>query len=338
MWTQQHPVAVLALTAILITPAIATASQSPQARCEQRLLASFGRIVRGDLRALARCALGNVDSNRGMKSCARIHLPGRGLARVDQKATRVLSRSCPELCPGDRRPCDAVRVAHCAAYDLFLLRNREQINPDFFEFCSPTTSTTSTTLNSTTSTTSSSSSTTSTTSTTSSTTTTLGLPRLTITEIMLNPQATSDAIGEYFEIRNDSGRGLDLRGLIVEDLGSDRFEIQSSLFVEPDGYIVLAKNAEAADGLADFVYGSAMNLANAEDEILLSFGDRLIDAAAYGEGFPLLPGRSLERLDSQEDGSLPAAWCAADSEMLSGDWGTPSEKPGNCLQLEKPRL
>ena len=63
---------------------------------------------------------------------------------------------------------------------------------------------------------------------------------LVITEIMQNPVAVSDTVGEWFEIHNVSDRAIELAGLVIVDLGSDSFTLP------PDQSIVLPPSVEKA--------------------------------------------------------------------------------------------
>ena len=84
-------------------------------------------------------------------------------------------------------------------------------------------------------------------------------------------------------------------------------------------------------GLVDYAYGSRMTMANSEDELLLWIDGRILDSVAYNPSFPLVAGRSLERIQFDTPADSPASWCAADDAMSDGDFGSPSVMGKSCL-------
>jgi len=69
-----------------------------------------------------------------------------------------------------------------------------------------------------------------------------------ITEIMQNPNAVSDAAGEWFEVYNASSKNIDINGWYIKDAGSNSHQINngSPLIITPAGRIVLGRNASTA--------------------------------------------------------------------------------------------
>jgi len=163
---------------------------------------------------------------------------------------------------------------------------------------------------------------------------------LVITEIMNNPDAVSDADGEWFEITNVGDAPIDLMGLTIRDEGSDSFLVDASVIVMPGDYVVLGNNADMATNggvEVDFEYGGQMFLANGDDEIVIVDVDgvTVVDAVAYDGGptFPDPTGASMS-LDpastdpvSNDDG---ANWCEAVSPYGDGDLGTPGSMNDAC--------
>ncbi len=97
---------------------------------------------------------------------------------------------------------------------------------------------------------------------------------LIITEIMANPAAVSDSLGEWFELTNVSASSIDLNGLVLSDDGIDTHTIDNggSLIIAPNQLLVFGRNDDISlNGgyVPDYVY-SNFNLANFEDEIVLS--------------------------------------------------------------------
>ena len=172
-----------------------------------------------------------------------------------------------------------------------------------------------------------------TTTTTTSTTLPPGPPRLVITEIASNPEAVSDAAGEYFEILNSGAAAVDLLGLVVRDAGSDTFTVSTSLIVDAGEHVILARSISAAAGNVDYVYGSAMSLTNSTDTIALRWNGELIDSVTYGSGFPLVAGAAMSLRPSVTDGTGndgSSAWCRETAALGNGDFGSPRTATASC--------
>lgn len=146
-----------------------------------------------------------------------------------------------------------------------------------------------------------------------------------ITEIMRNPNAAGDPEGEYFEVYNTTGAAIDMAGWTISDAGADSHAIAASLVVPAGGYVVIGNVATTIPSL-DYSYGTDMNLANGEDEIILTCSGNIIDQVYYGGTFPNTAGAAMElsssHLDSvsNDDG---ANWGEATTDIGNGDLGTP---------------
>ncbi|HOX42598.1 MAG TPA: lamin tail domain-containing protein [Myxococcota bacterium] len=163
---------------------------------------------------------------------------------------------------------------------------------------------------------------------------------LVVTELMPNPAAVGDTLGEWFEIASTHAEVLELSGVRVGDADTVAFTLSpsASLPLQPGARLVLGANADEATngGLpVDWDYGS-FTLANTADSIALTAADgQLIDAVAYdaAQGWPLRAGASLLLrdgfLDAQQN-DAPAAWCPAADPYGDGDQGTPGEAGGGC--------
>jgi hypothetical protein len=160
---------------------------------------------------------------------------------------------------------------------------------------------------------------------------------LVITEIMQNPTAASDTVGEWFEVYNASGADVDLDGLVVSDLGSNLFTVTGSLVVAADSYVVFGINDDAATngGLAvDYAY-SGFTLSNGDDEILLSNSTGVIDEVLYDGGmvFPDPAGAAMSLDPASRDAVANddgANWCDATTAYGDGDLGTPGAANPAC--------
>ena len=162
---------------------------------------------------------------------------------------------------------------------------------------------------------------------------------LVITEIMKNPVAVEDTVGEWFEVRNATENPVDLLGLGVADRGSPAtsFQVTSSLRVEAGEYVVFGISANPAynGGVpVDFQF-TGFSLSNDADAVVLSNDDGELDVVFYDDlYYPDLKGRAMQlspdKLDAIENDE-GAAWCNASSAYGAGDLGTPGEANDVCL-------
>ena len=95
---------------------------------------------------------------------------------------------------------------------------------------------------------------------------------LIINEVMQNPSAVNDSEGEWFEIYNTTGSGIDIDGWIIRDDDNDSTMINNGgpLVVPAGGYLVLGPNDTlAVNGgyTRDYAYGGGWYLSNSADEI-----------------------------------------------------------------------
>ena len=170
-----------------------------------------------------------------------------------------------------------------------------------------------------------------------------GLPlrgQLAITEILQNPSAVEDSVGEWFEVQNTGDWAVDLDGVVFADDGTDDFTVDASVIIEPGDYAVLGRNADPLvnGGVdVDFQY-SGFALSNSSDEVLIVVDGTEYDRVAYDNGalFPDPTGAAMSL-----DGGIPADlrdtlngdgnnWCIAVEPFGGGDLGTPGTANPPC--------
>ena len=148
-----------------------------------------------------------------------------------------------------------------------------------------------------------------------------------------------DELGEWFEIYNNFGQEINIKGLVVADGSAEpeRFTISEDLMVPASGLVVLGNNGDTATNggyEADYVYvggNAGFTLSNGEDEIILSNAQGMIDEVRYDNGanFPDDKGYSLSLapniLDAM-DNDIGTNWCNAASPFGDGDAGSPGEE------------
>ena len=160
-----------------------------------------------------------------------------------------------------------------------------------------------------------------------------------VTEIMRDPDAVSDSDGEWLELYNNTAVDMNLVGLVVYDLGSDSFTVESDLFVPAGEHVVLGENADTAtNGEVDLDYEcSGLTLGNSEDELYLEHGGIVLDTVLYGAGWPDLAGHAMSLGPDFYDPILnddPANWCDAPWQWASGDSGSPGDMNPVCCSDE----
>ena len=157
------------------------------------------------------------------------------------------------------------------------------------------------------------------------------IPRIIITEIMQNPDAVTDANGEYFELYNAEDYAVDIEGWILKDNGSDLHTISNAgpLMIAAKGFLVLGKNEDINTNggfVCDYQYGS-YTLGNGDDEIILMQPDEtVVDSVAFdgGPSWPDPTGASMELRDVRFDNNNPVNWYTSITTFGDGDFGTPA--------------
>ncbi len=164
---------------------------------------------------------------------------------------------------------------------------------------------------------------------------------ITVTEIMSNPSAVSDANGEWFEVYNPLLVDVDLEGWRFYDGGGDFFPIVGSLILPAQGYLVLGRNADPATNggvNVDYEY-SGMTLDNVDDELYIDdpTATEVLQLEYYVlDGWPLTPGASIGLNGAIAPNYGPAYsssnWCAATVLWAgsAGDAGSPGEANEVC--------
>jgi hypothetical protein len=156
-------------------------------------------------------------------------------------------------------------------------------------------------------------------------------PRVLITELLIDPDAVGDTLGEWLELHNPGDAPVNLAGWSLGTLERSEHVIAAELWLPPGAYVVLARNDDAAanGGVVAAYRYSGVGLANTSDTLVLRAPDgSIVDAVAWGaeSGLTAQPGASLERA-SLERASLddPAQWVVAAQPWpgSAGDFGSP---------------
>ena len=152
------------------------------------------------------------------------------------------------------------------------------------------------------------------------------------TEIMPDPKAVSDDLGEWVELFNTSTVEVDLAGLTVKVGTSSHTILGTKPFVvAAGGYAVLGKSTDVTKNggaKVDYAYGS-VSLANGGTvEVAIEQKGKVIDKVVYGPGlgWPPPTGGSAYQLVPAKltgtDNDAGANWCLAPAQMAAAATGT----------------
>lgn len=153
-----------------------------------------------------------------------------------------------------------------------------------------------------------------------------------ITEIMQNPNAVGDNVGEYFEIYNTTAAAINMQGWVIkDDVTASEMHVISNLIVPANGYAVLGLNNDTAVNggmVVNYVYPSVISLGNGVDGLIIECSGTIIDQVIYDDGatFPDGTGASMELAISKynaTDNDLGVNWGLGTATYGAGDLGTP---------------
>lgn len=160
---------------------------------------------------------------------------------------------------------------------------------------------------------------------------------LVVTEIMVNPDATSDSFAEWFEVWNAASFPIPLAGLVVREDVSDTVAVvtlDTADVLAPGAYYVLGKSTDTSvnGGVAvQYLLPASLSLTNTGDYLSLETSSGLIlDSTQWGEapqGASLSLDPEFMDASSNDDDSH---YCAAVTLLASGDTGTPGASNDAC--------
>ena len=165
--------------------------------------------------------------------------------------------------------------------------------------------------------------------------------QLVITEVMHNPVAIDDTLGEWFEVYNPSATvTYDLRTCQIDDIAPGGFAtITSQVLVPPGAYVALA--ISTAPGFTPaFAYGTVRFDNDLAEEVNIACGGVLIDRFPYdtvAATDPAGAGKSFQ-LDPDHltatDNDVRANWCYGSTVYVTvgivSDVGTPGAPNVQC--------
>ncbi|MCB9793298.1 MAG: lamin tail domain-containing protein [Alphaproteobacteria bacterium] len=167
---------------------------------------------------------------------------------------------------------------------------------------------------------------------------------LVITEIMNNPAAVADPLGEWFEVWNPGETDFVLNGLWITSGANESHQISSSetISVPAGGYLILGNNGSTATNggvTVDYVYTDIF-LSNESDELSIGADGVALDTVVWDDGgsMPDPDGASMSvdpagyGADLNED---PSIWCASTYNWASRtDLGSPAADNEICSTFD----
>ncbi|MDX2087642.1 MAG: lamin tail domain-containing protein [Kofleriaceae bacterium] len=171
-----------------------------------------------------------------------------------------------------------------------------------------------------------------------------GVGDLVITEVMTNPAAVDDTLGEWFEVKVN--RDVDLNGLGIERVGDsaapDVIEAEKCLRVSAGSLLVFARetdmlmNGGLPEATATFGFSLVSGSAGTPGDLSLMSGSTVIDAFTWTSS---RSGKALQvdpDFANVSDNDDQANWCDATQTYGEGDLGTPGEPNAQCGSIAPP--
>lgn len=162
---------------------------------------------------------------------------------------------------------------------------------------------------------------------------------LVMTELLYDPEAVDDQVGEFIEIFNLSTKTIDLNGLVITNQAAATVGLSAEqpMELESGSYFLIGASEDIGTGgsvLADFV-AAEFSMSNSGDHISLTYNGEIIDEVTYdnGGGFPAAQGAAIS-LDPSHlnaaDNDQGTSWCLAVASFGTGDLGTPKASNPPC--------
>lgn len=146
-----------------------------------------------------------------------------------------------------------------------------------------------------------------------------------VNEVMADPNAVTDANGEWFEVYNRGASPINLQGWQIASNNDATHTIASSVNVAAGGYVVLGRVATGNGGVTlAYAYGTAITLANTSDWVALRDANgATVDSVAWSTAPPAGASRGVKDAAADNTAMGGTNWTTQTSVFGSGDKGTP---------------
>jgi beta-lactamase superfamily II metal-dependent hydrolase len=153
--------------------------------------------------------------------------------------------------------------------------------------------------------------------------------RLVINEVMQNPSAVLDDVGEWIEVHNWGTADADLQGWTLASNNDAGHVVASSVVVPAGGYAVLARNGGSAQNggvSAAYAYGTSLNLANSADWVALRDpSGATVDSVAWST-VPTGASKGVKNPSADNADQAGTNWLTQTTVFGAGDRGTPGAR------------
>lgn len=165
------------------------------------------------------------------------------------------------------------------------------------------------------------------------------LGEIVITEVLPNPDFSTDEFGEWFELYSLAGADFHLNGLdigkSIEDAAEDTIAWPECITLSPGQYAIVAKSADSMlNGELPpevIVWETDISLTNTDSSVWVGVDEEILDAVSWastgtGEATQLDP----DVFDPTANDDL-ANWCDATELFNPTDFGTPGAANSECV-------
>ncbi|HEV2733266.1 MAG TPA: lamin tail domain-containing protein, partial [Longimicrobiaceae bacterium] len=157
-----------------------------------------------------------------------------------------------------------------------------------------------------------------------------GAPQVVVNEVMADPAAVGDDVGEWVEVHNWGSTAVDLQGWTLASGNDSPHTVATSVPVPAGGYVVLGRNGNSKQNggaPVKYAYGAGVSLANTSDWVALrNAAGATVDSVGWGTSMPV--GASRGTVDPSADNTdvKGAAWSTQTTAFGKGDKGTPGAR------------
>ncbi len=160
---------------------------------------------------------------------------------------------------------------------------------------------------------------------------------LVITEVMHNPEAVDDTLGEWFEITNSSNRDLNLDGLMITSANDVGYTVQLgqvTLLAAGESYVFGINGDMGTNGAVPVDSAYTDIVLDATDDLGIMAGAVMVDTVAWDDmTWPATAGAAMQFGSNYDlvtdDNATATFWCDA-TTALGTDFGTPGAANGTC--------
>ena len=161
---------------------------------------------------------------------------------------------------------------------------------------------------------------------------------LVITEVMHDPAAVDDTLGEWFEITNSSTRDLNLDGLMIasaNDVGYTVMLGQITVLAAGESYVFGINGDMATNGMVPVDSAYTDIVLDTVDSLTIMAGAVMVDTVAWDTAtWPATAGAAMQFGSNYDlvadDNATVTFWCDATNALASTDLGTPGAMNGTC--------